>query len=312
VSATLSTFGLGPVAAFSASVTWVIGSSVYAHLSKRFAPAAINFNRALVALPLFLAASLLQYGQVRASLDALGPAALGNRALWLSLSILMSYALGDVFFLWSTLSIGFPTAQAIGALYPLWAALGGLVFLNEPLTARKAAGIALAISGTITVVLAGRKRERTPPHDRTTILRHYGIGVGLALVTSLFWAMNSFAGGRGGNGMNPAFANVIRMPVALLICPIMARLQTGPGVPLLMGRADYRRYLAFFAIEAFGGSYLYIYGLSHSSVAVGATLTSLAPVVAVPVAVALGWERFSLPTTAAVLLVVGGVVLLVT
>ncbi len=293
-------------------MTWVIGSSVYALLSKRYAPAAVNFNRALVALPLFLVASLLQNDEVRASLVALGPDAVSNRAFWLSFSIFMSYALGDVFFLWSALSIGFPTAQAIGALYPLWASLGGLVFLGEPLTSRKIAGITLAIAGTITVVLSGRKTVRTPPPESMKLLHHYGVGVGLALLTSFFWAMNSFAGGRGGVGMNPAFANVIRMPVALLLCPIMARLQTGPGVPLLMARADYRRYLPFFAIEAFGGSYLYIYGLSHSSVAVGATLSSLAPVVSVPVAVALGWERFSLVKTVSVLLVVGGVILLVT
>lgn len=54
-----------------------------------------------------------------------------------------------------------------------------------------------------------------------------------------------------------------------------------------------------------------MYGLTHSTLAVGASLSSLSPVVAVPVAIYLGWEAPSLKRIGGVLAVVAGVCLLV-
>jgi drug/metabolite transporter (DMT)-like permease len=82
------------------------------------------------------------------------------------------------------------------------------------------------------------------------------------------------------------------------------------GTPALLPWPVYRRNLWAFVIEGFGGSLFYLYGLSHSRLAVGAVLTSLAPVVSVPVAVAFGLERFSLARTAGVTMVVLGIILL--
>jgi drug/metabolite transporter (DMT)-like permease len=67
------------------------------------------------------------------------------------------------------------------------------------------------------------------------------------------------------------------------------------------------------AIAADGllGSSLYVYGLSHSDLAVGATLTSLAPLISVPIAIALGEERWNGRRVAAVAMTVAGAVTLV-
>jgi uncharacterized membrane protein len=227
-------------------------------------------------------------------------------------SIFSSYSFGDVLFLWASLALGFPIAQAIGALYPVWAATAGWIFLGESLTTQKAFGMALAVLGTMVVVLLGarqEKKEKPPAH--LPFLARYEVGVALALVASLAWAVNSFATGRGGQSMNAAFANVLRMSLALGLCGSLARWQGGKEARLFFDSADYLRYAPFFAIEAFLGSYLYMYGLSHSSVAVGATLSSLAPVASIPVAVFLGWEKFSGKTLLAMVVVVAGVVLLV-
>jgi drug/metabolite transporter (DMT)-like permease len=66
---------------------------------------------------------------------------------------------------------------------------------------------------------------------------------------------------------------------------------------------------AIFA-DALLGSTFYVYGLGHSDLAVGATLTSLAPLVSVPIAIGAGEERWNAARVLAVLATVVGVVIL--
>jgi drug/metabolite transporter (DMT)-like permease len=60
------------------------------------------------------------------------------------------------------------------------------------------------------------------------------------------------------------------------------------------------------------GSSLFVYGLNHSDLAIGATLTSLAPLISVPIAIAAGEERWNLARLSAVALTVTGAIVLVT
>jgi drug/metabolite transporter (DMT)-like permease len=58
------------------------------------------------------------------------------------------------------------------------------------------------------------------------------------------------------------------------------------------------------------GALAYVYGLSHTDLAVGATLSSLAPLFSVPFAIAAGEERFDARRSAAIVVTVAGIVLL--
>ncbi|MCC6812270.1 MAG: DMT family transporter [Deltaproteobacteria bacterium] len=299
---------LGPLCAFAASITWSIGSSAYSHLSRTYAPGVVNFNRALVALPFFLLFIVLDFSGVRANIDALGPA-LSTHALWLTLSITSAYVIGDGLFMWSALSLGFPSAQAVGAIYPVWAAFAGWAFNAQAVSGGQAAGIALAVLGVIWVVVAGRGDTLRAVPDHLGFLRVKSVGVLFGVAASIMWAMNAFATSKGGAGIHFALANAFRLVLALSLCPVAARVQGARR--MLFALSDYRRFGAIIAFEAVVGACVFLYGMSHSPVAVGATLSSLAPVLAVPIAVVLGWERFSVAKSLAVLLVVAGVALLV-
>ena len=58
-------------------------------------------------------------------------------------------------------------------------------------------------------------------------------------------------------------------------------------------------------------SSLFVYGLAHTDLAVGATLSSLAPLMSVPFALLYREERWSLPRFTAVTATVAGVVILI-
>lgn len=295
------------------SITWVIGSSVYTKLSRKYHPAVINMNRAMVALPFFAFTALIYRADIQAAFTAQG-FQLTDRIFWLSSSIISSYAIGDILFIWSAFSIGFPAAQAIGGLFPLWAAFSSITFLGESPSFLEIVGMMMAISGTLIIVLVGKNQKGSllsEVPDNLSFLKSYKVGILLAFATSLFWAYNSFATYRGGIGLPPAAVNIIRMSTALVTCSLIVLFQKGREAKFFLERQDYRQYLPIFIFEAFGGGFLYIYGMTHSSITVGSTLTSLSPVFAVPIAVFLGWEKFSLLKTLAILVVVLGGVLMV-
>lgn len=275
---------LGPACALASSFTWVIGSGAYTALSQEHPPERVNFNRAVVATTLFAVATFIRRDQVMESLASVG-GSWTTSVMWLSISILASYAVGDIFFMRAAPLIGFPATQAVGALFPLWATLAAWLFLGESVTQTRALGVVLCVLGVVLIIL-GRA------HQTGRELRGaFAKGLLFALICSAFWGVNSYGAAQGGKGFDPAFGNLVRMSVAVLVCFAMTARVT-PGHYWLR-KTDYRKFGLIIAGESFLGSMAYVYGLSHSPMAVGATLSSLAPLLSLPVSWALGWEKFS-------------------
>lgn len=304
---------LGPLAAFLSSVTWAIGTSGYSKLSRSYSPFAVNFTRALIGLPFFFVLTFIVAGGLEEGVEAFSK--LGLRHLgWFSLSMVASYGLGDVLFLWSTRSLGVPGALAIASGYPIFAALADVIVLGNAVTLRQVAGLLVTVAGMITVILnvprpavPVRKTQDVVPESR---LSRRGVGVALALATCFFWALNSFCLAQGGTDVSSPVANTLRMILAMGISmsfgSVLAR-GMAPVLPL----KEIRTWAWLFAVEACAGAWFFMYGLANSPLVIGVTLSSLAPVLAVPIAVFAGLERLSFPRTAGVTLVVLGLWLLV-
>lgn len=224
---------------------------------------------------------------------------------WLSVSMIASYALGDVLFLAATARLGVPAALAVASIYPVWTALIGWVLRGEALSPRQGLGLGLALGGVVAVLLLGRAQ---PPHARATS-RSYVLGGALALGTSAFWALNSYAVAHVGSDLNPLLANTVRMLLALVLVPAVGW-ALGTRGPWILPKRDLLRSYWVIALESFGGSLTFVYGLAHTTLAIGATLSSLAPVLAVPMAWAMRTEAVSWPRAGAVAGVVLGLALL--
>lgn len=301
---------LGPLFAFLSAATWAFGSAQYSKLTRTYRPFDVNFTRALFAFPCFIVAVFVTSGGFSEGIDA-------YRALdwetsgWLLVSILASYAIGDVFFLWSTVSLGVPGAIAIASGYPILTALFGELFEGQTMRGLNWLGLALAIGGIVLVILndpkgVPRSGEEISAHPR---LKKKWIGVVLAVATAVAWATNSYSVAKGGHGLNPAVANSFRMGMAMPLIATFSYLTSKSGITPL-GRAVVRRYAWVFIVESFLGSYFFMYGMTHTSLVLGSTLAALAPVLSVPVSIALKLERFSWVRSVAVLIVVAGLSLL--
>jgi drug/metabolite transporter (DMT)-like permease len=287
----------GPLAALGASFTWAYATTRYTQASRDVGSARVNLARATVVLPIFLVLALV--AKRGALLDGID----GPRALWLLASVTCSYALGDNLFFTASRRIGISTALAIASIYPLWAALFGVVLRHERFGPLRLAGTVLCVGGVVALV-------RLAPGMRAARDRLELGGLVLALATSLFWAGNSITIKLGAEGIGPFQANAVRYGFAVLLLVPQALLWRAPG-QATSPTGGWRRVLPAIFADALLGSALYVYGLSHSDLAVGATLSSLAPLISVPLAIWAGEERWSLARFVAVLATVSGAALLI-
>lgn len=295
---------LGPFAAFFSSVTWALGSAAYSKMTREATPFAVNFARALFALPLFLVSLWWLEGGLVGFGRAFEPVR-ASHVGWLALSIFASYGIGDALFLWGAAVIGISSALAIASCYPIWTTLLGVLFQGDHVTLGRGLGLLVTVAGAIVVILNAPRLEKEEGRRGSAAK-----GVLLAVAASLMWTVNSYSVSQAGREISVFVANVIRMSIALGLSFALSRLMA-PGRPILLGRRVLVRSAWLFAFEGFGGSVCYLYGLAHSPLVVGSTLTSLAPVISVPIAWALGLEKPSLPRTLGVLTVVLGLWLLV-
>lgn len=288
----------GALAALGSSFTWAYASAHYATASRTVGSVRINLMRVLVAAPIYCIGAALLHG--RAATAPMVPDKIG----WLAASVLCSYGFADILFFSAARMLGITTALAIASVYPLWSALAGALVGGEPFGLQRAAGVLLCTGGVVALVrLSSHQREE-----------HHGsaaLGFVFALLTSMLWAGNTFSVKRGAVGLDVWQANAIRYSVAVLFLLPSALLQRNKIPWSTRPEGGFAKLLPAIFADCILGSILFVYGLSHADLATGATLSSLAPLISVPVAIALGLERWSAARAAAIAITVAGALILV-
>ena len=183
----------------------------------------------------------------------------------------------------------------------------GLFFEGQTLSVTKLLGIGCTVVGTLMVILVGyRFREK----HTTQFLERFEVGLALGGLTSIFWSLNTFAVARGGRDLSPHVSNLVRMAIALVLCPVVGFLLHRKWRAGISWRAV-QPFAGVFVLEAFGGSFFFMYGLTHAPLAIASALSSLAPVIAVAAAWFFGSERVSALKALGVSLAVAVAILLV-
>ena len=118
-------------------------------------------------------------------------------------------------FLTSVTLVGVAVGVAISSIYPLWSAIGAVIFLGERLSRNEWMGLAVTVNGVVVLALHTRNRQQclkaSDRHKRPLA------GAMLAVAVSLLWAMSTFAIHQGGMGFAPSSVNLVRMTLALVI-----------------------------------------------------------------------------------------------
>ncbi|HEX4459047.1 MAG TPA: DMT family transporter [Polyangia bacterium] len=295
---------IGALAALASSVTWAFGSTRYALGSRTIGSARVNLTRATVVLPIFAIATIVTTrGHVFAGITP-------HAALWLAVSVLCSYAFADSVFFAAARRVGVTTALAIASSYPLLAAIAGACLGNERFGLLRALGTVACVGGVIALIALAPQAADEHEHQQSSA-KEARQGILLALLTSVLWAGNTVFTKHGADGLAPWQANLARFLCAWPILAATTALTKPASDDRKAARGVYLMLIPVSLVEACGGSSLFVYGLTHTDLAVGATLSSLAPLISVPFALFYREERWSGKRFGAVAATVAGVIVLI-
>ncbi|MDR2075823.1 MAG: DMT family transporter [Desulfovibrio sp.] len=175
--------GWGEAAALLTAVSWAVSSQINGAVGRLVGASGVSLLRMPFQI-LFLALACLAAGEEFVFSS--------HAVLYILLSGLTGVALADLCFYKSIILLGVRAAVLLQSLVTSFAAVFGLLFLREPLSAQLAAGVALATLGVGVAVTAGSERS-TPPGQAPLTRREIQRGVALGLMSAAFFALSLIA-----------------------------------------------------------------------------------------------------------------------
>jgi drug/metabolite transporter (DMT)-like permease len=173
-------------------------------------------------------------------------------------------------------------------------------FLEESISVAAAVGTLLTLSG-VAVIVSGRAGEPRP--------QRLWFGVWTAVLASVAWAVSTAMMKPPLREIEPLTAQAIRLPLASALLWLTPWTRGAWAALREAGRGPLLRIGALSVITA-ASSVLFVASLKYAGVAVGAVLSSTAPLFAIPLGVIFLGERLTLTTVLGALLAVAGIVVL--
>lgn len=268
---------IGEAAALAASLSWAIGSHLYGRIGRdgAVAPGAMNLGKCFTGAIFFAVAGLALTGRVVPPVAAV-PAA------WLAVSGVIGLALGDGAYFGAMAALGVRRALLLLSTAPVFTALGGAIWLGEPIHLRAGAGILAVLAGVALVVneqgVSASASANTEVSLRGVL---FGLGAGLGQAAGSLISRSAMASG----DVSALDGAMIRLPAGLAGLVLVAGV-SGHLRPWSRSLAR-PRLLAAIGVAAFigtfGGIWLSQIAIKRAaSTAIAATLLATSPIFALP------------------------------
>lgn len=281
---------IGELAALGASCCWAVGSHLFGRIGRsgEVPPGAMNLGKGLAAMALFAATALVLGALGGHVLPVVSPRATG----WLLASGFVGLALGDGAYFQAIVTIGVRRALLLLSTAPVFAAIGGALWLGEQLGLREWAAILAVMLGVGLVVYerdsgsADRAPQRLPWAGLL-----FGAAAGLGQAAGSLMSRTAMS-----EGVTALDAALVRLPagvVGILILAALSRRLVGftralrrPGVMgAVAGSA---------AIGTYLGIWLSQFAIGHArSTAIASTLLATSPIFALPLGKWLNADRIT-------------------
>lgn len=147
---------IGEIASLLTAVCWMLSAIFFEKAGRRTGSLSVNIIRIFLGI-LFLGITTLFTRGMFFPMDATA-----YNWLWLGLSGIVGFFLGDLFLFKSYILIGSRTSQLVMSLAPMITAVIGWFFLQEILSPKSIAGIVVSVGG-IMIAVAGKKLKLNIP-----------------------------------------------------------------------------------------------------------------------------------------------------
>ena len=284
---------LGALCALGAALAWSITGVLARSIIAHYGSVSVNAIRWAVAGVLLVAWVLVTEG----------PAVLVTMSwttFWLMAVSIVAIGIGDSVFFESTRAIGLGRAMTISTTYPLGAALLAIVFFDEAFTPALAAGTLLTLGGV--GVIVGLHSDEARPE-------RLGYGIWAAVLASAVWAISTVLMKPPLREIEPLTAQAIRLPLASALLWLTPWTRGAAAALRDSGRGPLLR-IAVLSVVTAASSVLFVASLKYAGVAVGAVLSSTAPLFGIPLGMIFLGERVSISTVAGAVIAVAGIVVL--
>ncbi|MCB9144939.1 MAG: DMT family transporter [Anaerolineales bacterium] len=292
---------LGEIAGLATSFFFALNAVVLTSVGKMVGSQVTNRVRLVFALVYLIAINLILFN------EPLPFSADSSHWVWLSISGVIGFALGDAFLFKSYVMIGPRLGSLMMSLAPIFGSLIAWVIFGETLSPLQILGMSLALAGIVWVVTSHKEAADTPRrHTRTGVI--FGVLAGLGQAMGLVLSKQGMA-----NHFHPFQANAIRLLAATVFIILWMLIERKAGATVQVIREN----PASIGLLALGALIGPVLGVSASllavqltEVGVASTLTSLAPVLLLPISYFALKEKISWQGVAGTILAIAGVAVL--
>ena len=262
---------IGEIASLLTAVCWMFSAIFFEKAGRRTGSLSVNIIRIFLGI-LFLGITTLFTRGMFFPMDATA-----YNWLWLGLSGIVGFFLGDLFLFKSYILIGSRTSQLVMSLAPMITAVIGWFFLQEILSLKSIAGIVVSVTG-IMIAVAGKNLKLNIP------LRGFLYALGGALGQAVGLILSK----KGMGDYDPIAATQIRAIFGFAAFALLVTF-VGRWRRVFMTLRDKTGMKAITIGTVFGpfiGVSLSLYAVQHTETGIASALMALTPIfIIIPTAI---------------------------
>lgn len=290
----------GQLAALATSLCWASNAVLFTLAGRRVGSPTVNVTRLWIAFLCLVALNLAFFG-------FLLPVHAGPKAwIWLSLSGLIGFALGDAVLFEAYVRIGPRLGSLVSNIWPMFTVVMAWMVFEERLSWRHLAAIAITLGGLAWVVAGHRGKDEEPhPHLLSGLL--LALGGALGQSTGVILSKIGLQG-----GLHPIQANSIRALAG--IAALTAYYGIRGELPTFVRNLRDGKASVFILLGGLVGPVLGVvlslYAITHAPTGIASTLMALSPILLLPASALWFHERITPRTLFGTLVTLAGVVAL--
>jgi drug/metabolite transporter (DMT)-like permease len=289
----------GEFAALLVAFFWSITALSFESASRKVGSLPVNIIRLVIGLVFLTVLNLIFRGLI------LPTDASMHNWIWLSVSGLIGFVLGDFFLFKSYTIIGSWFAMLIMTLAPPMAAIFGWILLDERLSLLSVAGIVVTMAGIVIAMFRRDKENRKMTVSKPLIGLLYAFGGALGQALGIVFSKY------GMQQYNPFAATQIRIIVGIIGFIVLITV-AGKWQPVRLALSD-RKALIPITIGSFFGPFLGVsfslLAIQHTSTGVASTIMALVPIFIIPPSIWLFKHKVTVREIIGTIISLGGVAL---
>ena len=272
---------LGELAALTTAVCWTFTAIAFESAGKKVGSLSVNLIRLFIAFALLTIFTFFTRG-IGFPIDATG-----TNWIWLLISGLIGFVIGDLFLFQAYVMIGSRISLLIMSAVPPITAITGFLLLGERISLIGMVGMFITIGGIALVILSRSANEKKVK------LAHPAKGLLFAFVGALGQSFGLIFSKFGMGDYNPFAATQIRIIAALVgFCIIIT---VGKRWNEIAASFQDKIAIRNISIGAFFGPFLGVsfslLAVQHTSTGIVSTITSISPILIIPASIMIFKEK---------------------